>query len=484
MITLREDQLETIGKLRVALKDHQSVLIHAECGWGKTVAAAYLALGALQKNKRVIFAAHRKQLIRQTAKTFQRFGIPFGYIQAGVAPDPFAIVHIASAQTLANRPKSLKCDLFVPDEAHLWCSSERLDIINTVRAHGAKIVPLTATPEQGNGQGLSVIADAMIHGPSAEWLIERGLLAQYKAYAPARPDLSGLHTRQGEYIPAEVDELLGKPSITGSRVDAYLKYARGKRMVGYAYSRQNGHDTAAEFQSRGIGARFIDGDTPDHLRNEAIEAFADGAIQVLINVALLQEGFDLSAQVGRTVPIQAVGLWAPSRSLPKARQMMMRTMRAQEGHATILDHVNLLRDHGLPDSEYDWSLEGRVARKVGGEKTIPTSYCSKCAYTGKPFRICPQCRAERKIEGRQVEEVEGGLDEIDVEFMRRQQKLDIQRARNFEALVAVCVANNYKKGWLVHMMTIRGMKPKGWKPNSAEWREIENALARARSKAA
>src|SRR4051812_2770163 len=125
MITLRQDQADAVGELRRSLLSYQSVLLHAECGWGKTVVAAHMAAGADAKRRRVIFAVHRRELARQTARTFEAFGIRYGFIAAGMRADPFAHVQIASHGTILNRPDKWACDLFVPDEAHLWANGTR-----------------------------------------------------------------------------------------------------------------------------------------------------------------------------------------------------------------------------------------------------------------------------------------------------------------------------------------------------------------------
>src|SRR4051812_48210776 len=70
VITLRQDQLDLVSDARHAMRDHQSVLFQAAPGFGKTVAAAYIAKSVQDKGKRAIFAVHRKELLYQTAKTF------------------------------------------------------------------------------------------------------------------------------------------------------------------------------------------------------------------------------------------------------------------------------------------------------------------------------------------------------------------------------------------------------------------------------
>lgn len=485
MIVLRPDQMRAVEELRAELRNHQSVLLQAACGFGKTVVSAFMAQGAHRKKRRVIFAVHRRELARQTAKTFDQFGIDYGYIMAGMPANPFAMVQIASRDTLRNRPGMLGCDLFIPDEAHLWSAGSGAELIEAVIEKGSHVVPLTATPARGDGKPMSRIAHKIVAGPTVKSLIASGNLAAYKAYAPARPDLSKLHTRAGEYVNSEVDELMGRPAVVADAVKYYRAYADGLRMIGFAPSRARGNEYAAQFRAAGVSAEFIDGETPDQDRRNVIAGFADGRIAVLFNCALFREGFDLSAQVGRNVPIQAVGLYNPTQSLPLAIQMMMRPMRPQDGQAIILDHacVMINRDgsinHGFPDDDREWTLDGTVKSSGGGEATIPTVTCDMCFGVFRPSPTCPYCGAERATYGREIEEFEAVMAEMDPEKIRLEADLERKRkefarreegmARTVEDLARIAKARNYKAGWVKMKAEAKGIH--------ATWRDINRAMA-------
>src|SRR3989304_8965499 len=83
VITLYPHQQKFINDLRTALMSHQSVLAQASTGYGKTVIASYMAKGAADKGKRIMFTVHRKDLLAQTSKTFDLFNIGYGIIAAG-----------------------------------------------------------------------------------------------------------------------------------------------------------------------------------------------------------------------------------------------------------------------------------------------------------------------------------------------------------------------------------------------------------------
>lgn len=477
MITLRpEDQMPVVERLRAQLREHQSVLLRGACGFGKTVVASYMVSSAHKKRKRVTFAVHRRELARQTAKTFDQFGIPYGYIMAGQSSNPFASVQIASAGTLINRKHQIPCDLFIPDEAHLWGDGQRAELIELARKSGAHIVPLTATPARGDGKPLRRIADTIVEGPTEAELILAGNLARYRVIAPSRPDLSKLHTRMGEYVPSEVDELMGRPAVVKDAVNAWIKFAYGKRTIGFAPSRKRGSEYAAEFRSKGVSSEFIDGETPDHERRRIIADFAAGRILVLMNCQLFREGFDLSAQVGYNVPIQCVLLCNPTQSLPLAIQMMMRCMRPQDDEAIIIDCacITIWRDgsinHGFPEDVREWSLDGTVSGKSKGEKTMPTCTCEKCFGVFRIAAACPYCGHVRLTYPREVEEFEAEMHALDpdvirmaADFDRRQkdaariaQKIEERSCKSLADWEALAKKRGHARGWAFHMMRIKG----------------------------
>ena len=481
MITLRQDQADAVTELRHELRSHQSVLMCAAPGWGKTVLAAYMAQGCQAAKKRYTFGVHRRELARQTAKTFDHFGIRYGFVAANMRSDPYAYVQIASHASLMNRPHLWDVDFFAPDEAHLWGNGTRAELISEVRQRGSRVIPLTGTPEQGSGVGLSNIADKIVFGPPVAWLIQNGHLARYRAFAPVVPDLSGLHTRQGEYVTSELEERFSKPAIYGDQVAAWRKHANGLRTIGYCYSRKHGEEMAATFRAAGISAAFIDGETPDDVRVEVIKQFAAGRISVLFNCQLFREGFDLSAQVGYDVPIQAVLLCAPTKSLPLAVQMMMRAMRKQQGFAVLIDCVNLFKNHGFPDDERTWTLEGVPAKDR--EAAIATVRCPSCFATFKPKPKCSACGHRMELDadlkprasaGRVVAQEAGEIEEIDVEAARQAKKYkalqELHAAQTLPELVALAKARANKPGWVIHVMKSRG-KTVTYDAVVQEWRK-------------
>lgn len=460
MISLRDYQSKAIADMRAALVDHDSILFRGPTGCGKTRIASYMVQQSAARHRRVIFGVHRIELANQTAKTFDQFGIKYGYIAAGYGYNPFALVQIASADTLRNRPELIKgCKLFVPDEAHLWASKTRSALIATARDHGAKVVGLSATPQRLDGKPLDMFQH-LVEGPSEASLIASGNLSGYRAFAPSRPDLSGLHTQAGDYVVGELEERFDKPAIHGDAIQSWRKYAAGKRTMVFAISRAHGQHVTDAYNEAGIPAVYIDGTTPQGERRARIEKFADGRALILVSIALCIEGFDLSAQVGRDVPVEAVQLLNPTKSLPRARQMMGRALRPKPEPAIILDHVNIIMNadgavnHGFPDDEREWSLAGREGKRQDGVLDFSVTLCMDCfASYRASLPTCPHCSSERKLKPRMIEEREGELEEI---RRKEQARRDMRSSRDLDSVARLAVERGYRPAW-VHkrMQTIK-----------------------------
>jgi superfamily II DNA or RNA helicase len=177
---------------------------------------------------------------------------------------------------------------------------------------------------------------------------------------------------------------------------------------------------------------------------------------------LASEGFDLSAQVGRDVPVEAVVMLRPTKSLSLYVQMAGRALRKKDERAIILDHVGNCHAHGLPDFEHEWSLDGREKKK----KAAAVFTCKVCYGTfANPFKFCPNCGemtlASTAARGA-PEQVDGELRELDRDMLRKRPTYDLhrQRARTLEELIEYGRAKGMNKpeGWARHVFEARQQK--------------------------
>ncbi len=460
-VVLRDDQSAFVADLRLAFRQgHQAVLGVASTGFGKTVTSAWIARSAAQRGNTVWFACHRKPLVRQSSLEFGRMGIHHGLIVSGEPMAP-SLVQVASIETLRRRLDKLTApSLLVVDEAHLACSRSWTEVVQWCKARGSRVLGNSGSPARLDGRPLGDLFDAMVEAPPMRWLIDHGHLSDYLIFAPPPPDgLERLPKRGGEYVTASSEALMDKPTITGDAINHYLLHASGKRAVAYCTSINHSRHVAEQFNARGVPAAHVDGNTGKGELQQIIHALADGAISVLCNVDLITTGFDLSAQVGRDVPIEAGIMLRPTASLALYLQMAGRMLRRKPQRAIILDHVGNTLCHGLPDDEREWSLDGRSKRPTDDEPQVAARQCPACFAVHRPKPSCPICGHVYIITGREVEEVAGELVALDVEAIRQQRRAAQAKARSLEDLVRVGIDRRMASpdGWAAHVAAARRM---------------------------
>jgi len=188
----------------------------------------------------------------------------------------------------------------------------------------------------------------------------------------------------------------------------------------------------------GIPALHLDGKTPRHIRKQASIDFAMGKIEVLCNIDLFGEGYDLAAQAGMDVTIECVISARPTQSLSLWLQQCGRALRKKDYPAIILDHAGNAMRHGLPDDEREWSLDGKMAREArNSDAGIPIRQCPKCYAVHKPADVCPECGHVYEIKARSPEEIEGELVELSKEDLRRQRTQEQGGAQSLGDLIAL-----------------------------------------------
>lgn len=105
---LRPYQLEAIASARRLMSGGaRRVLVVCPTGGGKTVLAADIIRSAVTKGSRVLFLAHRRELILQTSEKLHRFGVRHGVLMASQKESLHQSVQVASVQTLLRRPGRL-----------------------------------------------------------------------------------------------------------------------------------------------------------------------------------------------------------------------------------------------------------------------------------------------------------------------------------------------------------------------------------------
>jgi superfamily II DNA or RNA helicase len=410
-------------------------------GSGKTVLFSYITSQVLKRGSRVIIIAHRREILDQISATLKRVGVPHGFIQAGKSTSTQPAM-VASIQTLARRLDTIPApDLVIIDEAHHSVSKSYVQMFAAWPT--AKFIGVTATPERLDGKGLGAMFDRMVMGPSVQWLIDNGFLAQPVYYAPREAvDLSQVHTIAGDFDRSETEEIVDTPRITGDAVTHYVRFCNRQRAVAFCISVAHAQHVADTFNSCGIPSASIDGTLDPEVRKQRVEDLTAGKILVLTSCELISEGFDLPA-------VNAAILLRPTQSLSMHLQQVGRALRPYPGkaNAIILDHVGNCLRHGLAEQERDWDLSGREKR-LKKSSLVETKQCSKCfaIFAGT---VCPQCGAQREIAAREIEEVDGELQRLSIEDIskKREERREEGKCKTLDDFRALAKQRGYKLGW-------------------------------------
>lgn len=466
-LVLRPRQAQAITDIRMAYRTgKQAPILVAPTGFGKSATATVMIQAALAKGNRVWFLAHLKEILTSTSKALGREGIKHGWIAAGALADRRQAVQVCMVQTLARRLDRYEPpDLMIVDEAHLAVAQTYQAIFEWAKAGpkfyqagGAKLLHLTATPRRLDGRGLGEIADCLIPTCSTQDLIDEGLLAPMKYYAPTGVDLSGITTRAGEYAQDELAQLMNKPKITGDAVAEYKKVAHGRPAVAFCVSIEHAQAVAASFTAAGYRAVAISGESDPVERDAALEGLQNGRLDIVCNCALWVAGVDAPA-------IACIIMLAPTKSVVKYLQSIGRGLRTHPGKdcCIILDHASNLANHGPPADAREWTLEASEKKKSAKKSEVPVKQCPSCFATVHSFATDCSCGHHFVAVPRVLETVEGNLDEVDFGAVNhaakqaaREQRQAQGRAQTLDDLIAIGRSRSMKRPELWARAVITG----------------------------
>ena len=382
MAALRPYQVEAVENIRAAIRaGKRRILLTLPTGAGKTLTAASMIAGALARERRSQFVAHRKELIDQTVTAFARLGITsVGVVRAGdKRRDSSQPIQVSSIQTLANRVQP-DFDIVFVDEAHRSNAKSYLEHV-FARHKRAIIIGLSATPCRGDGKPLDMF-DELIVGAKYSELIAGGFLAAPLGYStPMLPDLSTVRTTAGEYNQADLEDAVNRGALIG---DLYTQWAKHPpaRTVAFAVSVAHSRAIVERFVAEGVRAEHLDGTTPEDERAAILARLASGETTLVSNVGVLCEGWDLPSCKRLIVarPTKSLGLWL---------QMAGRILRPHDGQRPIiLDHGGNWDRHGAPHQDQEWSLTAKP-KKIG---IAPSRVCGECfGHILASARVCPLC---------------------------------------------------------------------------------------------
>ena len=364
----QEDMKERIEK---ALCLHRSVMAQMPTGTGKTYLLTAVIDSFVSNNpmEKVWIVAHRRELVSQIDETVRKFHSYY----ASNTSSLLSSVKAMSIQWLMRHYDEIEEEpgMIVIDEAHHALAKTYKEMWK--RFPNAKFLGLTATPCRLNGKGFTDLFDVLVQSWSVPEFISKGRLATYdfvsiKSDGVTQRLIDSLQKRgaDGDYQNKEMDMLLNKKPSIERLYQSLEEFGKDRKGIVYAINISHAQKITKLYQERGVKGIAIDSKTPAVERQQDIDAFKKGDIQVLVNVDIFSEGFDCP-------DVEFVQLARPTLSLAKYLQMVGRGLRVAKGkkNCVIIDNVGLYRVFGLPSQVWNWNamFEGKL--KVGKRKETP-----------------------------------------------------------------------------------------------------------------
>ena len=370
-IKLYDYQEDMKGRIEGELRLHRSVMAQMPTGTGKTYLLTAVIDSFVSNNpmEKVWIVAHRRELVSQIDETVRKF---HSY-SASNTSSLLSSVKAMSIQWLMRHYDEIEEEpgMIVIDEAHHALAKTYKGMWE--RFPKAKFLGLTATPCRLNGKGFTDLFDVLVQSWSVPEFISKGRLATYdfvsiKSDGVTQRLIDSLQKRgaDGDYQNKEMDMLLNKKPSIERLYQSLEEFGRDRKGIVYAINISHAQKITKLYQEHGVKAIAIDSKTPAVERQQDIEAFKKGDIQVLVNVDIFSEGFDCP-------DVEFVQLARPTLSLAKYLQMVGRGLRVAKGkkNCVIIDNVGLYRVFGLPSQVWNWNamFEGKL--KVGKRKETP-----------------------------------------------------------------------------------------------------------------
>ena len=394
---LRNRQQVIVERSVTALHEHGNTLAVCPTGGGKTIIFSAVAGRMLaDSDGKACVLAHRDELTSQNAAKFSRVnpGLSTSVFDArekswdGRAT--FAMVPTLAREANLEEMPPLK--LLVIDEAHHAAAASYRRIIDAARERNPEcwLYGVTATPNRGDRKALRPIFSNVADQVRLGELIQTGHLVPPRTFVidvGTREALQNVRKTVDDFDMKEVDRIMNKTPVNDAVVHHWKEKAGDRKTVVFCSTVDHARNVTEAFQKAGINAVLIHGGLSEKERSETLSNYEQGDAQVVVNVAVLTEGWDYQ-------PTSCVVLLRPSSYKSTLIQMVGRGFRTVDPNefpgvvktdCIVLDFGTSTLMHG--SLEQDANLDGK---EFEGE--APTKDCPSCqAEVPLAIQECPLC---------------------------------------------------------------------------------------------
>jgi len=353
IIEPRGAQIEALYELSNARAEGlKRGLVAAATGVGKT----YLAAFDSTDFKKVLFVAHREEILTQAYGSFKNVfknKKTYGYFK-GTQKNTDSDIIFASNQTLGKEEylnekffKKNEFDYIVIDEFHHAAANTYRKIIEYFKPKF--LLGLTATPYRMDNQDIfSLCNNNLIYDITIKEAINRDLLVPFDYHAIYdSTDYNNIKHSNGKYDKKDLEKKLSTNKRADIIIDHY-KNLGGTKTIAFCAGISHAEYMAKEFNDKGIKARTVHSKQINSEfkveRDKAIKMLSSGEVEVLFTVDMFNEGVDIPT-------VDTVLFLRPTESYVIFLQQLGRGLRLAEGKdkLTVLDFIgNYKRAHFIP----------------------------------------------------------------------------------------------------------------------------------------
>lgn len=332
------EALSGLSKLRDEGMDKGIVV--ASTGIGKTYLAAFDSL----KYEKVLFVAHREEILNQAEISFKnvRENFKTGFFR-GNTRDLNVDGLFASVQTLGKKEylneKYFSRDYFdyiVIDEFHHAVNKNYINIINYFKPKF--LLGITATPERMDNKDVFQICDYNIaYEIRLTEAINKGYLCPFRYYGIYDDSVNydNINLNRGRYNEKELEKSLMIDKRANLILKHYKKY-NSKQCIGFCSSKNHAEYMAKYFNENGVKACAVYSGVGENSinRSEAIKKLVNGNIQIIFSVDMFNEGVDIKT-------LDMVMFLRPTESSTIFLQQLGRGLRLDKNkkYVNVLDFI-------------------------------------------------------------------------------------------------------------------------------------------------
>ncbi|BDR63532.1 DEAD/DEAH box helicase family protein [Clostridium tetani] len=337
----KDAQIEALYKLKKFREEgFDRGIVVAATGIGKT----YLAAFDSSKYNKVLFVAHRQEILNQAETSFRivRKTNNTGFF-SGNRKDRNKDVLFATVQTLGQKQylcddyfKEDEFDYIIIDEFHHAVADNYQNILDYFKPKF--LLGLTATPERMDNRDVFEICNHnVVYEVRLKEAINKGWLTPFRYYGIYDDvDYNNISFKNGKYDDKELEEAL----MINKRGDLILKHYNkyhSKRALGFCSSRNHANYMAKYFSEKGIPAcAVLSGEKLEYCigRKEALKKFNSGEIKVIFSVDMFNEGLDVPS-------VDMVMFLRPTQSSTIFLQQLGRGLRKHKNkkYVNVLDFI-------------------------------------------------------------------------------------------------------------------------------------------------